>query len=350
MVLVDKALELKKLEEENKQLKNELKQKYKFDNIIGGSEGILHVMEMIEKVSSSDSTVLVKGESGTGKELVAKAIHYNSPRASQRLIPVNCGAIPAELLESELFGHVKGAFTGAVAARIGRFELAHEGTIFLDEVSEMSPTLQVKLLRVIQERQFEPVGSTKTVEVDVRIIAATNVDLEKAVEEGTFREDLYYRLNVIPMHIPPLRERFGDIPLLLHHFITHFNKAKGKNISGIAPEAMELLNNYNWPGNVRELENLVERVAILKGEGMIQPSDLPEKYQQRKYAQNAQDMQITDQGVDFNSAVDAFENALIMKALEKTNWNRNQAAQLLKLNRTTLVEKIKKKGLAPNEV
>ncbi len=347
MILVDKALEIKKLEEENKQLKSELKQKYKFDNIIGGSDGIIKVMEMIEKVSSSDSTILIHGESGTGKELVAKAIHYNSPRANKRLIPVNCGAIPADLLESELFGHVKGAFTGAIAARTGRFELAHEGTIFLDEISEMSPTLQVKLLRVIQERQFEPVGSTKTIEVDVRIIAATNVELEKAVAEGRFREDLYYRLNVIPMNIPPLRERHGDIPLLLHHFMIHFNKTKSKNISGIAPEAMELLNSYNWPGNVRELENLVERITILKGEGLIQPSDLPEKYQKKSLTQISSDMALTDQGVDFNSAVDAFENALIMKALEKTSWNRNQAAQLLRLNRTTLVEKIKKKGLAP---
>lgn len=344
--LVDKAFEHHQLEEENKILKSQLKQKYKFDNIVGSSEAINEVLEMIEKVSTSDSTVLVKGESGTGKELVAKALHYNSNRANKRLIPVNCGAIPGELLESELFGHVKGAFTGAIANRIGRFELAHEGTIFLDEIGEMSPTLQVKLLRVIQERQFEPVGSTKTTEVDVRIIAATNIDLERAVEEGKFREDLFYRLNVIPIQIPPLRERHGDIALLLHHFISHFNQTKGKNISGVLPEAMEMLYAYNWPGNVRELENLVERIAILKGQGMIQPHDLPEKYQQRKYVASTQGLEIPDSGIDFNSAVDAYENALIIRALERTNWNRNQAAQLLKLNRTTLVEKIKKKGLA----
>lgn len=344
--LVDKAFEHHQLAQENKILKSQLKQKYQFDNIVGSSDAITNVLEMIEKVSTSDSTILVKGESGTGKELVAKAVHYNSNRANKRLIPVNCGAIPAELLESELFGHVKGAFTGAIANRIGRFELAHEGTIFLDEIGEMSPTLQVKLLRVIQERQFEPVGSAKTVEVDVRIIAATNIDLEKAVEEGRFREDLFYRLNVIPIQIPPLRERHGDIALLLHHFIQHFNQAKGKNITGIIPEAMDLLYSYNWPGNVRELENLVERIAILKGQGMIAPHDLPEKYQQRRYVQNSQDLEIPDTGIDFNSAVDAYENALIIRALERTNWNRNQAAQLLKLNRTTLVEKIKKKGLA----
>lgn len=344
--LVDRAFEHQTLEEENKILKSQLKQKYKFDNIIGSSEGILKVMELIEKVSTSDSTVLVKGESGTGKELVAKAVHYNSNRASKRLIPVNCGAIPADLLESELFGHIKGAFTGAIANRAGRFELAHEGTIFLDEIGEMSPTLQVKLLRVIQERQFEPVGSTKTIEVDVRIIAATNIDLEKAVEDGRFREDLYYRLNVIPINIPPLRERPGDAALLLHHFIQHFNATKGKSLTGISPEAMELVHAYAWPGNVRELENLVERIAILKGSGIIQPHDLPDKYRAQKYVQNSKDMDIPDTGIDFNSAVDAYENSLIIKALERTNWNRNQAAQLLKLNRTTLVEKIKKKGLA----
>ncbi len=347
--LVDKAFDHQRLEEENKNLKNQLKQKYKFDNIIGSSEPIMSVLEMIEKVSTSDSTVLVKGESGTGKELVARALHYNSNRASKRLIPVNCGAIPAELLESELFGHVKGAFTGAVANRIGRFELAHEGTIFLDEIGEMSPTLQVKLLRVLQEKQFEPVGSTKTLEVDARIIAATNIDLEKAVEEGRFREDLFYRLNVIPIQIPALRERNSDIPLLFHHFIQIFNSTKNKNIQGVSPEAMDILTHYPWPGNVRELENLVERISILKGSGIIQPYDLPEKYLSKRVLTLMPSADMADSGVDFNSAVDAFENSLILKALEKTNWNRNQAANLLKLNRTTLVEKIKKKGLAPNE-
>lgn len=349
--LVDKAFDVQRLEEENINLKHQLKQKYKFDNIVGSSESIVQVLEMIEKVSTSDSTVLVKGESGTGKELVAKAIHYNSNRAGKRLIPVNCGAIPAELLESELFGHIKGAFTGAIANRIGRFELAHEGTIFLDEIGEMSPTLQVKLLRVLQERQFEPVGSTKTIEVDVRIIAATNIDLEKAVEDGRFREDLYYRLNVIPIQIPALRERKSDIPLLFHHFIQIFNSSKGKNLQGVAPDAMDILSHYPWPGNVRELENLVERIAILKGSGIIQPHDLPEKYLSKRVSVNmdTQPAHLPDQGIDFNSAVDAFENSLILKALEKTNWNRNQAAHLLRLNRTTLVEKIKKKGLAPIE-
>lgn len=347
--LVDKVFDVQRLEAENKDLKTQLKQKYRFDNIVGDSEPILKVLEMIEKVATSDSTILVKGESGTGKELVARAIHYNSDRSNKRLIPVNCGAIPAELLESELFGHVKGAFTGAIANRVGRFELAHEGTIFLDEIGEMSPTLQVKLLRVLQEKQFEPVGSAKTIEVDVRIIAATNIDLERAVEDGRFREDLYYRLNVIPINIPPLRERRPDILLLLQHFIQTFNASKGKNIQGISPEAMDILNNYTWPGNVRELENLVERLAILKGSGIVHPHDLPEKYQSKRATLNTTETELPENGLDFNSVVDAFENSLILKALEKTNWNRNQAANLLKLNRTTLVEKIKKKGLTPLE-
>jgi DNA-binding NtrC family response regulator len=348
--VVDKALSLKVLEQENRSLKSQLRDRYSFDNIVGQSEELLGVMDMISRVADSDSTVLITGESGTGKELVARAIHFDSTRANKPLIPVNCGAIPAELLESELFGHVKGAFTGAIGNRIGRFELANEGTIFLDEIGEMSPTLQVKLLRVIQERSFEPVGSTKTVEVDVRIIAATNIDLEKAVMEGRFREDLFYRLNVIPMRIPSLRDRKTDIPLLLHHFVQQFNKSKNRNLQGFSPEAMDLLFNYPWPGNVRELENLVERLAILKGSGIVQLSDLPEKYQNRKYVSSSQSSAlIPDTGIDFNSAVDAYENALIMQALEVTGWNRNQAAQLLRLNRTTLVEKIKKKGLRPPE-
>ncbi len=346
--LIEKALLHGQIVEENRQLKSQLQGKYKFDNIVGQSEKILEVLELVEKVAASDSTILIKGESGTGKELIAKAIHYNSPRATKRLIPVNCGAIPSELLESELFGHIKGAFTGAISNRIGRFELANEGTLFLDEIGEMSPSLQVKLLRAIQERQFEAVGSTKTTHVDVRIIAATNIDLERAVMEGRFREDLYYRLNVIPLYIPALKERRDDIPTLVHHFIQIFNRTKSKNIEGVSPEAMDLLFHHTWNGNVRELENLIERLAIIKGSGIVQVSDLPEKYQNRKHLENASgELSIPDSGIDFNSAVDAYENALILKALERTNWNRNQAANLLKLNRTTLVEKIKKKGLIP---
>ena len=349
--LVHKALNHIQLEQENKQLRTALHQKYRFDNIVGQSSQIMEVLELVEKVSDSDATVLITGESGTGKELIAKAIHYNSNRESQNFVPINCGAIPRELLESELFGHVKGAFTGALSNRMGRFEVANKGTLFLDEIGDMDISLQVKLLRVLQEKLYEPVGSTKTVEADARIIAATNINLEKAVKNGQFREDLYYRLNVIPIHIPALRERQSDIPSLLYHFIEDFNQTRGRKISGFSDEAMELLFHYNWPGNIRELENLVERLTIIKGSGEIQASDLPIKYRgsntQAKF--NPSSVDIPESGMDFNSAVDRYENALILKALEKTGWNRNQAAILLKLNRTTLVEKIKKKGLKPTD-
>lgn len=349
MTLVDRALSHSQLTKENQHLRTALSSKYQFENIIGQSEPIMNVLSMIERVAQSDSTVLVMGESGTGKELVAKALHYNSNRSQEPFIPINCGAIPAELLESELFGHVKGAFTGAVANRTGRFEMAEDGTLFLDEIGDMHPSLQVKLLRVLQERNFEPVGSTKTIAANVRVIAATNIDLETAVEEGRFREDLFYRLNVIPIRIPALRERKADIPLLIHHFMENFNRTRNRHLSGMSSEAMTLLCNYAWPGNIRELENLIERLAILKGQGMVDVMDLPEKYRRTTVESDPSRIDIPDNGMDFNSAVDAYENALIMRALEKTGWNRNQAAALLKLNRTTLVEKIKKKGLRPNE-
>ena len=347
--LVDRALSQGQLIKENQQLRTALHKQYRFENIIGQSEPIRSVLSVVERVSDSDSTILVTGESGTGKELIAKAIHYNSTRRQRPFVPINCGAIPAELLESELFGHVKGAFTGAIANRMGRFELADGGTIFLDEIGDMSPNLQVKLLRVLQERSFESVGGTKTINVDVRVIAATNVDLEKAVEMGRFREDLFYRLNVIPIRIPALRERRADIPLLLHHFMEEFNKTRQRQMAGISQDALQLLYHYHWPGNIRELENLIERVAILKGTGTIEVQDLPEKYRKVQVEVDPNHVDIPDAGLDFNSAVDSYENALIMRALEKTGWNRNQAAVLLKLNRTTLVEKIKKKGLRPPE-
>lgn len=348
MSLIEKALTQKKLLQENQQLRSELNKKYKFDQIIGNSEQIQNVLRLIERVADSDSTVLVTGESGTGKELIARAIHYNSPRAQGPFVPINCGAIPSELLESELFGHMKGAFTGAIANRIGRFEMADGGTIFLDEIGDLEPSLQVKLLRALQERSFEPVGSTKTIQVNVRVIAATNINLEEAVELGKFREDLFYRLNVIPLLVPALRERKSDIPLLLTHFMNIFNKGRDKGLTGIANDALEALVNYAWPGNIRELENLVERMSILKGQGTVELTDLPPKYKSSRHlSSEVGAMEIPDSGMDFNSAVDAYENALILRALEKTGWNRNQAAALLRLNRTTLVEKIKKKGLVP---
>ncbi|MDX9730232.1 MAG: sigma-54 dependent transcriptional regulator [Bdellovibrionales bacterium] len=363
--IVDKAISHKTLQTENQHLRSALSRRYRFENIIGNSDEIRHVLSMVERVADSDSTVLVTGESGTGKELIAKAIHYNSSRSNRPFVPVNCGAIPAELLESELFGHVKGAFTGAIANRQGRFDLANGGTLFLDEIGELPLNLQVKLLRVLQERRFEPVGGMKTHEADVRVIAATNVDLAKAVQKGVFREDLFYRLNVIPVRLPSLKERKGDVPLLLHHFMQISNDRAAeragqtripRQLAGFSPDAMTSLAHYPWPGNIRELENLVERLAVLKGEGTIEVQDLPEQYQVAArgiikpggYDGLSMDaVDLPESGLDFNSAVDAYENALILQALEKTGWNRNQAAALLKLNRTTLVEKIKKKGLRP---
>jgi transcriptional regulator with GAF, ATPase, and Fis domain len=301
------------------------------------------VFAMIERVADSDSTVLILGESGTGKELVARTIHFNGPRADKPLVPVNCGALPETLLESELFGHERGAFTGAHAARIGRFELAHGGTIFLDEIGEMSPTLQVKLLRVLQQRAFERVGGVKTIHVDVRVIAATNKDLDDAVRDGAFREDLYYRLNVIPIVVPPLRDHAEDIPLLVEHFLSVFNDEKRKQVGGVSPEAMKRLMAHHWPGNVRELENLIERLIILKGEGVILPEDLPDKVMNSAQAPAAPSFVFPYDGVDFNRMVDAFEDDLINHALRVAGGVKSRAAQLLRLNRTTLIEKMKKR-------
>lgn len=337
-----RALEFRRLVVENTSLKRQLQTQYHYDRFLGRSEPMQRVFSLIERVAETDSTVLILGESGTGKELVARTIHFNGPRAERPLVPVNCGAIPETLLESELFGHERGAFTGAHNTRIGRFELAHGGTLFLDEIGEMSPSLQVKLLRVLQQRCFERVGGTKTLQVDVRVIAATNRDLDQAVLDGRFREDLYYRLNVIPISVPPLRERADDIPQLLDHFLKLFNDQKHKNVLGISSEAMRLLCAYSWPGNVRELENLIERLVILKGEGVIAPEDLPDKMSRNDPYRALPPGVFPIEGVDFNRLVDAFEHDLIQRALKAAGGVKNRAAQLLQLNRTTLVEKMKK--------
>lgn len=347
-LVVQRALEYKRLQAENISLKKELKRKYKFENIVGDSGKMQAVFRLIEKVADSESTILIQGESGTGKELVAKAIHYNSSRRDHYIIPVNCGAIPENLLESELFGHVKGAFTGATTNRIGRFEAADSGTIFLDEIGDMSPKLQVKVLRVLQEQEFEPVGSTKSIKVNVRVLAATNQNLEELVEEKRFREDLFYRLNVIPIQIPPLRERKSDIPLLMNHFYKIFCAEKQRALEPISQEIMKLLTNYEWPGNVRELENLVERMVILTDKDTINIEDLPEKIRQGVPNQSVEPFDIPEQGMDFNKVVGEYENNIIKAALAKTRGNKNMAAKLLALKRTTLVEKIKKKGIEGN--
>src|SRR3989338_6424584 len=340
--LVLKALRHHSLEKENHWYQRELKHKYQFENIIGQSPAMMDVFKLIEKISQSDSTVLIRGESGTGKKLIARAIHANSDRVKKPLVAVNCGALPEELLESELFGHVRGAFTGASVTRQGRFEVADQGTIFLDEVGDMSFRLQVKLLRVLQEQKFEPVGMSQSVDVNVRIIAATYQNLEQAVEEKRFREDLYYRLNVIPIVIPPLRDRSGDIPLLLTHFLERFNSDKKKNVSEFSKEVMDVLNHYAWPGNVRELENLVERLVILKGQGEILAKDLPDKYFSSSAGQSHQFF-LPPEGLDLPGVIARVEQELIEQALARTGGNKNKAAQMLKLKRTTLVEKLKRK-------
>ncbi|MBI3805812.1 MAG: sigma-54-dependent Fis family transcriptional regulator [Nitrospirae bacterium] len=343
LTLVKNALEYHRLKQENSLLQKIVREKYRFENMVGQSPLMQRLYGLIDRVANSDSTVLIQGESGTGKEVVAKSLHGNSARKDKPLIPVNCGAIPESLLESELFGHEKGAFTGAVASRIGRFELAHGGTLFLDEISELPLPLQVKLLRVLQERSFERVGGTKTIHVDVRIIAATNQDLERAVDEKRFRKDLFYRLNVIPINIPPLRERKEDIPLLVDHFIHHFNGKKQQKIEGISPDAEKLLMEYPWPGNIRELENLIERIITLKQEGYIQPSDLPDKLTKSEERHLLFQFELPEEGANFSELVSEFENQLLQQALLRANGVKNRAAQLLKMNRTTLVEKLKRR-------
>ncbi len=344
---VSRALSFASLQEENVTLRDNLREKYDFGKMLGYSECIKTIFDTIEKVAKSDSTVIIYGESGTGKELVARAIHFNSDRKNFPLIPVNCGAIPEELLESELFGHEKGAFTGAIRNRLGRFELAQGGTIFLDEIGDMSPSLQVKLLRVIQEKQFERIGGVKTINADVRIIAATNQNLELAVAEKRFREDLYYRINVIPIHLPALRERGPDIAILANHFLQKFAQTKKKDVNSISPEAIACLLHYPWPGNVRELENLIEMLVVLKDDSEIVLDDLPLKIRQfKKEAQSIGSIQIPDDGIDFNELVNQFEKDILLNALEKSSGVKNRAAKLLNLNRTTLVEKLKRLNIS----
>ena len=341
------AVRVKSLQDENVELKKTVKGQFSLGKFVSSSQVMKDVFRLIDCVADTDSTVLILGESGTGKELIAQTIHNNSARRQGQLIPVNCGAIPEALLESELFGHEKGAFTGAVACRVGRFELASGGTIFLDEIGDLSPPLQVKLLRVLQERTFERVGGTRTYKSDARVIAATNQNLENLVETKQFREDLFYRLNVVPVLVPPLRQRVEDISLLLQHFMDMFNDRRKAELTGVSDRAMALLCEYPWPGNVRELGNIVERIAILKRRGLIEPEDLPEKIR-RLPSDHLPTLPaaIPIAGLDLSRAVEEFENRLILEALERTNWVKSRAARLLQINRTTLIEKLKKKSLA----
>jgi transcriptional regulator with GAF, ATPase, and Fis domain len=317
-----------------------------FEGILSGCREMQKIFGVVEKVAKTRSTVLVLGESGTGKELIARAIHAVSGRVG-RLVPVNCGAIPEDILESELFGHERGAFTGAVSSRIGRFQLADNGTIFLDEIGEMSPKLQVKLLRVLQERKVDPVGSARSVDVDVRVIAATNKDLAEEVKAGRFREDLFYRLQVVPVTLPALREREGDIELLAQHFLRRQAEELSRPELFFSEDALQKLSSYSWPGNIRELENLVERLAILSDSESINSEQLPDFVKGTACTKfiEREDFVLPMLGVNFNALVDDYENKLIATALAQTGGNKKAAAKLLGLNRTTLVEKIKKKGL-----
>ena len=350
LVVVEKAIKFKNLEEENIRLKKELRGKYDYTNFVGTSNAIKKIYDLIEKVADTDGTILITGASGTGKELIARAIHYNSNRSEKPLVVVSCGAIPEALLESELFGHEKGAFTGAFKKRIGRFEMANGGTIFLDEIGEMSPALQVKLLRVLQEQKFERVGGMKTIHVDLRIVAATNRNLTTAINNEIFREDLYYRLNVIPIKVPSLKQRKSDIPLLIDFFLKKFQAGKKKKITGFLPEAMDAMIAYDWPGNVRELENAVKRITILCENQVVSFDDLPESIQEKSRSVKFSDEVIIEEELDFQEAVKYYERKIILEALEKSNWIKSKAAKLLNINRTTLVAKIKKQNIDIDDV
>jgi DNA-binding NtrC family response regulator len=342
------AMEQRRLKSENAYLRSQLEERYRIDGLVGRSSVMRDLFHLLEIVAATSSTVLITGETGTGKELAAKAIHHNSTRRGQRFVAINCSAIPETLLEAELFGHVKGAFTGAVATRQGRLEQAHKGTFFLDEVGTMSPALQAKLLRVLQEREFERVGDSHPIKVDVRVIAATHSDLAKMVADGTFREDLYYRLNVIPVKLPPLRERRDDIPLLVQHFVQKLSAELGRPVATMSQEALRRLMAYQWPGNVRQLENVVERaLAFSQGRPQIDVQDLTPEIHGEEPSERSTEVWFPEDGIDFEGYISGVELSLIKQSLERTQGNKRQAAKLLKLKRTTLIEKLKR--LEPRE-
>ena len=342
------ALERKRLRSENAYLKAQLQERYRFNNLIGASRPMRDLFELLATVAPTNTTVLITGETGTGKELVARAIHHGSSRRTHRFVALSCSAIPETLLEAELFGHVRGAFTGAVDSRLGRLEQAHKGTLFLDEVGTMSPALQAKLLRVIQEREFERLGGTKTIGIDVRILAATNSDLVALIAEGKFREDLYYRLNVIPVHLPPLRERQEDIPLLAQHLLQRLGRDLTPPRQGmvLSQDVVRQLMTYSWPGNIRELENVVERaLTFSQGRSQIELTHLPSHIQAVSDSVTAQGPStLPDQGLSLETYVKDIERQFIKLSLDKAKGNKRRAADLLGLKRTTLVEKMKRLG------
>ncbi|MFO8058029.1 MAG: sigma-54 dependent transcriptional regulator [bacterium] len=346
LLVVGKALEKTRLVEENLRLRQEVESRYTFRNLVGASRPMQEVYDLIRKIAPTKANVLILGESGTGKELAAKAIHYNSTRADKPMVTVNCGAIPAELLESELFGHLKGSFTGAYQDKKGLFEVAHQGTVFLDEVGETPLNIQVKLLRAIQEKTFKPVGGVKDVSVDVRVIAASNRDLQESVKNGDFREDLYYRLNVIQMTMPPLRERKDDIPLLVEHFINRFADEIGKEVSGISDKALATLQEYEWPGNIRELENTIERAISLAYSDTIMPDNLPDNLSPRKTEPTpASGTSIPPEGMELEKYIEEVERNLIEEALQRTGGVKKRAAELLGISFRSFRYRLEKLGI-----
>jgi len=347
-VLVRRALEAQKLAEEVTSLRSKVKEKYQLENIVGKHPKMFEVYKMIGRVMDNKATVLIFGGTGTGKEVVARAIHFNGPLKDEPFVAVDCASLPSDLLESELFGHEKGAFTGAVAQKIGKFELANKGTLFLDEIGNLTLATQVKLLRFMQEKRIERVGGTKSIELDVRIITATNLDLEKAVKEGSFREDLYYRLNVITIPLPPLRERRDDIPLLVEHFLQKYRSESKRKTKYVLPETMDLLMRYDWPGNVRELENVIERATVIGKSEAILIEDLPLGIQKQKVV-SGPGLEISPEKVPFEQRVENFEKRLIVDALEKTNWIQTKAAQLLGTSRSIMKYKMKKYSIKRDE-
>lgn len=340
-LIIARSLQQQKLVTENRSLREQLEIRYSFDNIIGQDYKMRKLFDLVKAISDTDTTILITGESGTGKTLLARAVHHNSSRRNSSFIEVNSGSLPDTLLESELFGHVRGAFTGAIADKAGKFEAADGGTIFLDEVSTASPALQVKLLRVIQDSTFEKVGGNTTQKVDVRFILATNKDLQKEVEAGTFREDLYYRVHVMPLHLPPLRERVGDIEILAIHFLRVHASRMGKDITGLTDAAKAVLQAYHWPGNVRELENILERAVILAQGSQLDVEDFPKQIQGGAEGGEGETSRI----LPLKKALEEPERRIIKRTLESCGWNRQAAAAMLKINRTTLYMKMKKYSL-----
>ena len=345
-LIIKNALEKKNLQKENILLKQVVRDRYHFGNIIGQSPKMVVLYDLLEKVSPTKTNILITGESGTGKELVAKAIHYNSPRKEKPFVTLNCGAIPESLIESELFGHMKGAFTDAIATKKGLFEVADEGTIFLDEISELPLLMQVKLLRVLQDKEFKRVGGTEDIRVDVRIISATNKDLEEGVKEKRFREDLFYRLNVIQIKLPPLRDRKEDVQILANHFLKKYSEELNKNIAKISPEALPILLNYEYPGNVRELQNIIERAVALESNQELTAHNLSSYLNEQPLLRKGPiDIEIPNEGIDLEKMVEDLERTLLLKALDKTKGIKKKAAELLHINFRSMRYRLEKYGL-----